>query len=64
MIPGELPLKGSSQPLVMTFEPAQAQGQSRQRRKVIGSEDLTLDDGEVKFDLIEPAGVDGAVNQA
>ncbi len=48
----------------MTFEPAQAPGESRQRRKVIGSEDLALDDGEVEFELIEPAGVDGTTNQA
>ena len=64
MISGELPLEGSSQLLVMTFKPAQAPGESRQGGRVIGSEDLALDDGEVKFDLIEPTGVDGTVNQA
>ena len=63
MISGEFPLEGPSQPLVMTFEPSQAPGESRQRRKVVGSEDLALDDGEVEFDLIEPTGVNGTVNQ-
>lgn len=32
--------------------------------KVIGSKNLALDDGKIDFDLIEPTGVDGSVNQA
>ena len=31
--------------------------------KVIGSKDLSLNDGKVDFDLVKPAGVNGAVHQ-
>lgn len=31
--------------------------------EVIGSEDLALDDGEIDLDLVEPAGMNGSVNQ-
>ena len=34
-----------------------------ERNEVVGSEDLTLNDREVDFDLIEPARVDGGVHQ-
>lgn len=64
MSSGELPLEGPSQALVMMFELSQALGESRQGGKVIGSKNLALDDGEIDFDLIEPTGVDGSVNQA
>ena len=64
MISGELPLEGLSQELVVTFELFQAPGESRQGGKVIGSKHLALDDGEIDFDLIEPTGMDGSVNQA
>lgn len=64
VISGELPLERLSQALVMTFELLQALGERRQGGKVIGSKNLALDDGEIDFDLIEPTGVDGSVNQA
>lgn len=64
MISGELPLERLSQALVVTFELLQAPGECRQGGKVIGSKNLALDDGEIDFDLIEPTGVDGSVNQA
>lgn len=64
MVSGELPLERLSEALVMTFELLQAPGESRQGGKVIGSKDLALDDGEIDFDLIEPAGVDRSMNQA
>ena len=64
MISGELPLERLSQALVMNFELLQAPGERRQGGEVIGSKNLALDDGEIDFDLIEPTGVDGSVNQA
>jgi hypothetical protein len=34
-----------------------------QRREVVGGEELSLNDGEIDFDLIEPTGVDWSVNE-
>lgn len=52
MIAGELPLEVMSQPLLMAFKLAQAQGDIRKGMKVIGRKDFTLEDGEMACDLI------------
>jgi hypothetical protein len=34
-----------------------------QRREIIGSEDLALEDRKVDLNLVEPTGMDGSVNE-
>lgn len=60
---GELPRKrfGDSFPIVLKVE--QAFGELAQVGEVIRVEDFSLDDKEVDFDLTEPTGVDGAMDE-
>lgn len=48
-------------PVVLEFE--QPLGDGFGVREVVGRKDLALDDGKVDFDLIQPTGMDGAVDQ-
>jgi hypothetical protein len=49
--------------LVMVLEGQQALLEFGEGGEVIGREDLTLDDGEIDLNLVEPAGVDRGVDQ-
>jgi len=58
----ELPLEGTNHLFVMSWERQQALLQVLQRREVIRCEDLPLHDGKVDLDLVEPAGVNGRMD--
>jgi hypothetical protein len=60
---GEGTLKGAGGLLVVILEGEQTLLEFSARGEVIGSEDLTLNDGEIDLDLIEPAGMDRGVNE-
>lgn len=57
----EGPFEGRRRPLVMGLKSEEALFEIGQRRKVIRSEDLSLNDREVDLDLIEPTGVGRSV---
>ena len=59
----ELPLKGRPDGFPTILKVEEPFSDSSEIRKVIGSKDLSLNDGKVDFDLIEPTGVNGAVHQ-
>ena len=47
----------------MLLEPHQLVLERGEARKIVGREELALDDGEVDLDLVEPAGVDRGVDE-
>ena len=59
----EVPLERLGHGLVVGLKCEQALFDRGQRREVVGREDLALDDGEVDFDLVEPAGMDGTMDR-
>ena len=59
----ELPFEGVSRGLVVILEPEQRGLEFVQRRKVAGCKHLALYDREVDFDLVEPTGMDGRVDE-
>ncbi len=61
---GELPLERHGGGLVAVLKGEEARLNLGQRGEVIGREDFALDDGEVDFDLVEPRGMNGQVQQA
>lgn len=58
---GILPLKGFRVAFVAVLELNYALAKGVEIRKIIGRKELSLEHGEVQFDLIQPAGVDGGV---
>src|SRR5574340_153841 len=60
---GKGPLERGRDLLVITGEGGKALGKHLQRREIVGREDLALNDREVDLDLVEPAGMDGAVHE-
>ena len=60
---GEFLLEGpcGGLPIVLKFE--EAFGDSVETGKVVGGQNLALDDGEVDFDLIEPTGMDRSMDE-
>lgn len=60
---GKSPLEGRSGLLIAGLEGEETLFQFGQRGEVIGGEHLSLHDGEVDFDLIEPTGVNGGVDE-
>jgi hypothetical protein len=59
----ELPLEGPGGFLVAMLEGEEAVFDLGQVGEVVGGEDFALDDGEVDLDLVEPAGMDGSVDE-
>src|SRR4029450_2374547 len=57
-----VPLKRGGGLIRKLFVQGQAEPKCFQVGKVIGGQDLALDNGEVDFDLIEPTGVDRRMN--
>ena len=47
----------------MDLESEQALLEFGQRGEIVGGEDLSLNDGEIDLDLIEPTGVNGSVDE-
>ena len=60
---GEFPLEGRGDGLIVVLETKQAILDISERGEVIGGEGLALHDGEVDLDLVEPTGVDRAVDE-
>jgi hypothetical protein len=59
----EFPLEGLRHGLVVGLKGEQALFDRGQRREVVGGKDLALDDGEIDFDLVEPAGMNGTMDR-
>src|SRR5215470_10061093 len=59
----EGPLERLRRSDVMVLEAKKTLTDRVARRKVVGREHLALDDREIDLDLIEPAGVDGGMDQ-
>jgi len=59
----EFPLERLCHGLVVSLKGEQALFDRGQRREVVGGKDLALDDGEVDFDLVEPAGMNGTMDR-
>jgi hypothetical protein len=55
---GELPFEGMRGGFPIILKIQEAFGDGVEIRKIIGCEDLALDNGEVDFDLVEPTGMD------
>jgi len=62
VITGEFPLEWRSDFLIVLLEAEESSFDVRKGTEVVGCESLAFDDGEVDFDLIEPAGVDWSVH--
>jgi hypothetical protein len=62
VLPGEAPLERLGGGLVVILEAEEAVLESGERVEVVWCEGLSLHDGEVNLDLVEPAGVDGCVD--
>lgn len=62
VLSGELPLERASSLLVVRLESEEAILHLCEVGEVVGGKDGPLDDREVDFDLVEPAGVDGRMN--
>jgi len=60
---GELPFEGMRGGFPIILKIQEAFGDGVEIRKIIGCEDLALDNGEVDFDLVEPTGMDGRVDE-
>jgi len=58
----EFPLEGRSDVLIVLLEAEESVFDFRQGAEVVGGERLAFNDGEVDFDLIEPAGVDRSMH--
>ena len=59
VVTGEFPFEGPRCGLPVILKIQEAFGDGIEMRKIVGREDLALDDGEVDFDLVEPTGMDG-----
>ena len=62
-MPPEFPLERFRDRLVMPLEGQEALADRSQGWKVVGGQNLPLQDGKVDLDLIEPTGMDGTVNR-
>ena len=60
---GEGPVEGRRRPLVMGLKGKQALFEFLQRGEVVWRENLSLNDREIDFDLIKPAGVERCMNE-
>lgn len=62
VVPSESPLEGGGDALVVPLEAKESLLHIVQGEEVVGGENLTLNDREVDFDLVEPTCVDRAVH--
>ncbi len=63
IVAGEGPVEGRCRALVMGLKSEQALFEFLQRGEVVWREDLSLNDREIDFDLVEPASVDRCMNE-
>src|SRR5229473_4569025 len=63
ILTGELPFKGPSRgfPIVLKVEEALREGV--EIGKIVGRENLPLDNREIDFDLVEPTGMNGGMHE-
>src|SRR5262249_28936496 len=61
--PGEFPFEGSGDGLTVALEAQESVFDRLERGEVVGDEGFTLNDRKMDLDLVEPAGVDGGVDQ-
>ena len=61
--PGELPLEGRGDLLVAAAEGEQSLFERGEVGEVVGGEDFALEDRELDLGLVEPAGVNGGVDE-
>src|SRR5437016_2053395 len=62
VVAGEFPFERFSDELVVALKALELVGQHFQGTKIIWGQDLSLDDREVNLDLVEPTGMDGAMD--
>jgi len=63
VLAGKSPLERSGRLFITFLESEQSRLQFCQRVEIVGCENLTLNNGEVDLDLVEPTSVDGRVNR-
>src|SRR5215204_2284628 len=63
IIAREGPLEGLGGLLVVLLEPHQLFSKRGEVRKIVGRQQLALDDGEIDLDLVEPTGVDRSMDE-
>jgi hypothetical protein len=63
IIAREGPLEGLGGFLVVLLEPHQLFSKRGEVRKIVGRQQLALDDGEIDLDLVEPTGVDRSMDE-
>jgi len=63
VLAGELPFEGLSRSCPVVLKVQKALGDSVEIRKIIGRQDLSLDDREIDFDLIEPTGMNRRMHE-
>ena len=59
---GEFPFEGLGDPFIVILKAENPFCQIGKGKEVIGREQFSLDDGEVDFDLVQPAGMDGEMD--
>jgi hypothetical protein len=59
----ERPFEGRCCPFIVALESQEMLFKFGQRREIVGREDLSLNDGEIDFDLIEPTGVNRSMDE-
>ena len=60
---GEAPFEGRCRALIVALEGKQTLFEFGQRREIVGRKDFSLNDREIDFDLVEPAGMDRGVDE-
>jgi hypothetical protein len=63
VVSGEGPVEGCGRVVVVVFEVGQASGDLVQIEKVVGVDDLALNEREDDLDLVEPGSVNGQMDQ-
>ena len=63
VLAGELPLEGLGRSCPIRLKIHKALGDSVEVGKIIGCQDLSLEDREIDFDLVEPTGVNRRMHE-
>ena len=62
VLSGEFPLEGLGDLFIVFLKVENPLCQGGKGREVIGREQFSLEDGEIDFDLVQPAGMDGEMD--
>ena len=60
---GELPFEGPSCGFPIVLKVEETHGEGVKIGKIVGSENLALDNGEIDFDLVEPTGMNRGMHE-